>query len=247
MYGHFGHGCVHLRINFDFKSANGIAAYREFIDRATDLVVSLGGSISGEHGDGQARGVLLEKMFGAELIEAFREFKRLWDPENRMNPGKLIDAYQPQDFLRINPSHPAMETTTHFHFASDGGSFEHAALRCVGVGACRKDEAGTMCPSYMATKEEQHSTRGRAHLLWEMMQGDVIKDGWRCECTCGLAAYRQADEVVAAHSPSPHLAGVLTQDLPRSGEGAEAARAAEGRRAAVGGYVQQLSACEDRG
>jgi FAD/FMN-containing dehydrogenase/Fe-S oxidoreductase len=181
MYGHFGHGCVHLRINFDFKSANGIAAYREFIDRATDLVVSLGGSISGEHGDGQARGVLLEKMFGAELIEAFREFKRLWDPENRMNPGKLIDAYQPQDFLRINPSHAAMETATHFHFASDGGSFEHATLRCVGVGACRKDEAGTMCPSYMATKEEQHSTRGRAHLLWEMMQGDVVKDGWRNE------------------------------------------------------------------
>jgi FAD/FMN-containing dehydrogenase/Fe-S oxidoreductase len=181
MYGHFGHGCVHLRINFDFKSERGIAVYREFIDRATDLVVSLGGSISGEHGDGQSRGALLEKMFGPELIESFRMFKRLWDPEGRMNPGKLIDAYRPHDYLRLNTSHAPMQTSTHFHFASDGGSFEQAALRCVGVGACRKEESGTMCPSYMATKEEKHSTRGRAHLLWEMMQGDVIRDGWRNE------------------------------------------------------------------
>ncbi|WP_158820877.1 FAD-binding and (Fe-S)-binding domain-containing protein [Granulicella sp. S156] len=181
MYGHFGHGCVHLRINFDFQSERGIAIYREFVDRATDLVVSLGGSISGEHGDGQARGALLEKMFGPELMEAFREFKRLWDPLGRMNPGKLIDAYQPHDYLRLNTSHPPMQTSTHFHFPADGGSFEQAALRCVGVGACRKADAGTMCPSYMATKEEKHSTRGRAHLLWEMMQGDIIRDGWRSE------------------------------------------------------------------
>ena len=181
MYGHFGHGCVHLRINFDFQSERGIAIYREFVDRATDLVVSLGGSISGEHGDGQARGALLEKMFGPELMEAFREFKRLWDPLGRMNPGKLIDAYQPHDYLRLNTSHAPMQTSTHFHFVADGGSFEQAALRCVGVGACRKADAGTMCPSYMATKEEKHSTRGRAHLLWEMMQGDVIRGGWRSE------------------------------------------------------------------
>jgi Fe-S oxidoreductase len=181
LYGHFGHGCVHLRINFDFRSERGIANFREFIDRAADLVVSLGGSISGEHGDGQARGALLEKMFGPELMQAFRSFKALWDPTNKMNPGKLIDAYQPQDFLRENTSHPPMDATTHFSYPTDGGSFEHAALRCVGVGACRKVESGTMCPSYMATREEKHSTRGRAHLLWEMMQGDVVKRGWRNE------------------------------------------------------------------
>jgi FAD/FMN-containing dehydrogenase/Fe-S oxidoreductase len=184
MYGHFGHGCVHLRINFDLRTENGIARYREFIDRATDLVVSLGGSISGEHGDGQARGALLEKMFGPELMQAFRTFKALWDPTNKMNPGKLIGTgsepiNQPQDHLRVNTSHPAMPSSTHFSFATDHGSFEHAALRCVGVGACRKEESGTMCPSYMATREEQHSTRGRAHLLWEMLQGDVLKGGWR--------------------------------------------------------------------
>ena len=184
LYGHFGHGCVHLRINFDLRSNDGIARYRAFIDRAADLVVSLGGSISGEHGDGQARGALLEKMFGPELMTAFRTFKTLWDPTNKMNPGKLIGTdsqpvNQPQDHLRVNTSHPAMPTSTHFSFASDHGSFEHASLRCVGVGACRKQDSGTMCPSYMATHDEQHSTRGRAHLLWEMLQGDVLKGGWR--------------------------------------------------------------------
>jgi FAD/FMN-containing dehydrogenase/Fe-S oxidoreductase len=186
LYGHFGHGCVHLRINFDFRTPEGIANYRTFLDRATDLVVSMGGSISGEHGDGQARGALLEKMFGTELMQAFTTFKSLWDPTNRMNPGKMIGTadhpvLQPQDNLRVNTAHPAMPTTTHFAFASDNGSFEHAALRCVGVGACRKEDAGTMCPSYMATREEKNSTRGRAHLLWEMLQGDVLKDGWRNE------------------------------------------------------------------
>jgi len=186
LYGHFGHGCVHLRINFDLRTEHGIASYRSFIDRATDLVVSLGGSISGEHGDGQARGALLEKMFGPELMHAFRTFKALWDPTNKMNPGKLIGTEsqpvnQPQDHLRVNTTHAPMPTSTHFAFASDHGSFEHAALRCVGVGACRKQDSGTMCPSYMATHEEQHSTRGRAHLLWEMMQGDVLKGGWRNE------------------------------------------------------------------
>lgn len=184
MYGHFGHGCVHLRINFDLRSEDGIARYRAFIDRAADLVVSLGGSISGEHGDGQSRGALLEKMFGPGLMQAFRTFKALWDPSNKMNPGKLIGTdsqpvNQPQDHLRVNTAHPVIPSSTHFAFASDHGSFEHAALRCVGVGACRKEESGTMCPSYMATREEQYSTRGRAHLLWEMLQGDVLKGGWR--------------------------------------------------------------------
>ena len=125
-------------------------------------------------------------MFGPDLMTAFREFKALWDPTNKMNPGKLIGTNsqpvnQPQDYLRVNTSHPALPTSTHFSFASDHGSFEHASLRCVGVGACRKQDSGTMCPSYMATHDEQHSTRGRAHLLWEMLQGDVLKGGWRNE------------------------------------------------------------------
>jgi FAD/FMN-containing dehydrogenase/Fe-S oxidoreductase len=186
LYGHFGHGCVHLRINFDLQTDHGIQQYLSFIDRAADLVVSLGGSLSGEHGDGQSRGALLEKMYGPELMQAFRRFKAIWDPLNKMNPGKLIGTQEqpvnnPQDQLRTNTSHPAMAVKPYFSFANDHGSVEHSVSRCVGVGACRKEEAGTMCPSYMATKEEQHSTRGRAHLLWEMLQGDVVKDGWRNE------------------------------------------------------------------
>jgi FAD/FMN-containing dehydrogenase len=90
LYGHYGQGCVHLRINFDFRSVEGLRKFREFIDRAADLVLSFGGSLSGEHGDGQSRAALLPKMFGPELMQAFREFKALWDPDNRMNPGKLV-------------------------------------------------------------------------------------------------------------------------------------------------------------
>jgi FAD/FMN-containing dehydrogenase/Fe-S oxidoreductase len=185
LYGHYGQGCVHMRMNFDFESESGLHAYRSFIDRAADLVVSLGGSLSGEHGDGQSRAALLPKMFGAEIMQAFRDFKRLWDPDNRMNPGKLISAeteiYQPTDNLRVGPGYQPAKPETHFSFHHDHGSFGEATLRCVGVGACRKTDSGVMCPSYMATREEQHSTRGRAHLLWEMLQGNLLEPVWNNE------------------------------------------------------------------
>ena len=181
LYGHFGEGCVHMRINFDLESEPGILKFREFIDRAADIVIDHGGSISGEHGDGQSRGALLPKMFGPELMDAFRTFKRLWDPDNRMNPGKLIDAREPHADLRLGSDYRPQKLETHFAFAGDDGSFAKATLRCVGVGACRKEDAGTMCPSYMATREEKHSTRGRAHLLWELLQGEVLPDTWANE------------------------------------------------------------------
>jgi FAD/FMN-containing dehydrogenase/Fe-S oxidoreductase len=182
MYGHFGQGCVHLRMTFDFGTADGIAKYRRFIDEAADIVLKYGGSFSGEHGDGQARAALLPKMFGRELMQAFAEFKALWDPLNRMNPGKLIDpiaVYDPIDNLRFGAGYKAAEVKTWFQYPGDQGSFSDATTRCVGVGACRKQDHGTMCPSYMATREERHSTRGRAHLLWELMQGNVLQHGWR--------------------------------------------------------------------
>jgi FAD/FMN-containing dehydrogenase/Fe-S oxidoreductase len=182
MYGHFGQGCVHMRITFDFKTAEGVARFRSFLDEAADIVLKYGGSFSGEHGDGQARAALLPKMFGPELMHAFAEFKALWDPLNRMNPGKLIDpvaVYQPTDNLRIGAGYQPAEVKTWFQYPADQGSFSEATERCVGVGACRKQDHGTMCPSYMATREEKHSTRGRAHLLWELMQGNVIRNGWR--------------------------------------------------------------------
>ena len=184
MYGHFGQGCVHLRYNFDLETEEGIRKFRRFLDEAADITVAHGGSFSGEHGDGQARAALLPKMYGPELIEAFNQFKRLWDPENRMNPGKMVDPiriYQPEDNLRQGAGYTPQQVATHFQFPEDGGSFSNATLRCVGVGACRKETAGTMCPSYMATREEQHSTRGRAHLLWEMLQGELRPQGWQSE------------------------------------------------------------------
>ena len=184
MYGHFGQGCVHLRITFELRTTEGVAKYRKFVEEAADIVLKYGGSFSGEHGDGQARAALLPKMFGPELMQAFAEFKALWDPLNGMNPGKLVDpvaVYDPVDNLRIGPGYQPAQAKTWFRFPADGGSFSEATTRCVGVGACRKQDHGAMCPSYMATREEKHSTRGRAHLLWEMMQGSVIKDGWRSE------------------------------------------------------------------
>ena len=185
LYGHYGQGCVHTRINFDFRTVEGLRRFREFIERAADLVLSFGGSLSGEHGDGQSRAALLPKMFGPELMQAFREFKALWDPDNRMNPGKLVDAvrvYDPVENLRhrlADPTEAQSNTAleTHFVFAADQGSLERATERCVGVGACRNTEGGVLCPSFRATREEQHSTRGRARLLWEMLAGALQKEG----------------------------------------------------------------------
>jgi FAD/FMN-containing dehydrogenase/Fe-S oxidoreductase len=181
LYGHFGHGCVHTRLNFDLQSKDGIAKFRKFVEEAADLVVGYGGSLSGEHGDGQARAELLPKMFGPELMQAFRKFKSAWDPDWKMNPGKLIDPYKLDQNLRLGANYAPWEPETRFQFTADHGSLSHAALRCVGVGKCRREEGGVMCPSYRATHEEKHSTRGRAHLLWEMTQGEVIRDGWRSE------------------------------------------------------------------
>ncbi|BEP15391.1 FAD-binding and (Fe-S)-binding domain-containing protein [Acidothermaceae bacterium B102] len=189
-YGHFGDGCVHTRIPFDFATDAGVLAYQRFLDDAGDLVVSYGGSLSGEHGDGQQRAHLLEKMYGPELLTAFREFKALWDPDGRMNPGKLVDpvlVYGPSDNLRVGPSYQPLPVLTTFAFADDHGDFSEAVGRCVGVGKCRvtqspfgeKQGNQVMCPSFQVLGEEQHSTRGRARLLFEMLDGGVVTDGWR--------------------------------------------------------------------
>jgi FAD/FMN-containing dehydrogenase/Fe-S oxidoreductase len=179
LYGHFGQGCVHTRIDFDLVTAPGIARFRAFLEDASDLVLRLGGSISGEHGDGQSKAELLPKMFGHELMRAFREFKAIWDPEGRMNPGKIVDPFAITENLRLGTGYRPPAVKTHFRFPEDEGSFARATTRCVGIGECRKTDAGTMCPSYMATREERHSTRGRAHLLFEMLRGDPLRDGWR--------------------------------------------------------------------
>jgi FAD/FMN-containing dehydrogenase/Fe-S oxidoreductase len=180
-YGHFGHACIHMQTSFDLQTETGIRNFGEFVERAADLVVRYGGSISGEHGDGQARGALLPRMFGPDLMQALREFKAIWDPDCKMNPGKLVDAFPPTENLRLGADYKPHDPRTHFRFPDDGGSFAKASLRCIGVGECRKHDYGTMCPSYMATLEEEHSTRGRARMLFEMLQGEVIADAWNNE------------------------------------------------------------------
>jgi len=181
-YGHFGQGCVHTRTDFDFGTPEGIAKYRGFVLEAADLVVGYGGSLSGEHGDGQSRGELLPKMFGADLVRAFREFKAIWDPQGLMNPGKVVDARRLDENLRFGLAvERASPPRTEFAYASDGGDFPRALKRCVGVGECRRAKGGTMCPSFMVTREEKHSTRGRARLLDEMIRGEVLTGGWKEE------------------------------------------------------------------
>lgn len=181
LYGHFGQGCVHTRIDFDLKTKAGIGRFRAFLDEAAELVVRLGGSLSGEHGDGQSRAELLPKLYGPELVQAFNEFKSIWDPDWKMNPGKVVQPYRITENLRYGTDYSPAHPETHFAFPEDQHSFAHAAARCVGVGECRRMEGGTMCPSFMVTREEMHTTRGRARLLFEMLRGDPLRGGWRNE------------------------------------------------------------------
>jgi FAD/FMN-containing dehydrogenase/Fe-S oxidoreductase len=176
-YGHFGEGCVHCRINFDFFTAAGIAKFRAAMTDIGDLVVEFGGSLSGEHGDGRARSELLPKMYGRELVGAFRDFKAAFDPERMMNPGVLADPEPLDTHLRIGPNYRPPLLRTRFDFSAEGG-LAGAALKCVGIGKCRKTDAGVMCPSYMATREEAYSTRGRAHLIYEALTSDLLPDGF---------------------------------------------------------------------
>ncbi len=181
IYGHIGDGCMHNRLDWDPKSGEGIAKWMKFVEEAADLVLSYGGSLSGEHGDGQARGELLPKMFGPKIMRAFEEFKEIWDPDWKMNPGKLIRPYRIDQNLRYGAEYNPPMLPTIFQYPDDEGSFARATERCVGAGVCRRDEGGVMCPSYRATREEEHVTRGRTHLLWEMMHDDVIIEGWKSE------------------------------------------------------------------
>ncbi|TDD76696.1 FAD-binding oxidoreductase [Actinomadura rubrisoli] len=224
-YGHFGEGCLHLRLDFGLDDPLGVAGYRSFIEDAARLVLSHGGSVSGEHGDGRARSELLAEMYSPELLDAFAAFKAVFDPERRLNPGVIVDpapldadlrpgpgrdallhrgvfpqrdahlgsrgdALRPgtgRDALRSEAGRDALRpgagdalAVTPVHALSrDNGSFAAAVHRCVGVGACRNLESGAMCPSFKVTRDEVHSTRGRARVLAEMLRGESLTDGWR--------------------------------------------------------------------
>ncbi|WP_406837769.1 FAD-binding and (Fe-S)-binding domain-containing protein [Streptomyces sp. AHU1] len=181
-YGHFGDGCIHVRIDFDLVSAAGVARFRRFSEEVARLVVSHGGSLSGEHGDGQARAELLPAMYGAEMVRLFERAKDLWDPDGLLNPGMLVRPHRLDQNLRfaVLPKRPV---DVEFGYPADGGDFSAAVRRCVGVAKCRTASAPggaeVMCPSFRATGEEAHSTRGRARLLHEMLAGEIVTDGWR--------------------------------------------------------------------
>ncbi|MET9320554.1 FAD-binding and (Fe-S)-binding domain-containing protein [Streptomyces sp. NPDC003038] len=181
VYGHFGEGCLHVRLDFDFGTGRGTAAFRAFVTEAARLVAEYGGSLSGEHGDGQARSELLPLMYGPEVIALFEEFKNIWDPDNGLNPGIIVRPRPVDSNLRVSPQRAAIPLSTVFAFHADGGDFAKATRRCVGVGRCRSagHTGDVMCPSYRVTLDEKDSTRGRARLLYEMTQGEVIGDGWR--------------------------------------------------------------------
>jgi FAD/FMN-containing dehydrogenase/Fe-S oxidoreductase len=182
IYGHFGDGCVHARINFDLRTREAVAHWRGFLRAASELVVKYGGSLSGEHGDGHARAEFLPLMFGEELVQAFREFKAVWDPQNRMNPGKIVDPFRVDEYLRAGPLYRPVTLKTRLAFLTpEGDGFERAVGHCVGMGKCRASKGGTMCPSYRGTREERYSTRGRARLLAEMLRGELITSGWQSE------------------------------------------------------------------
>ncbi|MFI2298529.1 FAD-binding and (Fe-S)-binding domain-containing protein [Actinacidiphila glaucinigra] len=181
-YGHFGDGCIHVRIDFDLLGAAGVARFRRFSEDVADLVVAHGGSLSGEHGDGQARAELLPRMYGEELVALFGRFKDALDPAGGLNPGMLVRPAPLDGNLRFAVL-PRRPVDVAFGYPQDGGDFSAAVRRCVGVAKCRDTGGGpgegVMCPSYRATREERHSTRGRARLLHEMLAGEVVTGGWR--------------------------------------------------------------------
>ncbi|MFB6639236.1 FAD-binding and (Fe-S)-binding domain-containing protein [Streptomyces chartreusis] len=180
-YGHFGDGCIHVRIDFDLLTEPGVAAFRRFSEELAEVVVAHGGSLSGEHGDGQARAELLPKMYGHDMVRLFERAKGVWDPDDLLNPGMLVRPAPLDANLRFSVL-PREPVDVAFGYPADGGDFSAAVRRCVGVAKCRTTSAAgpaVMCPSFRATGEEEHSTRGRARLLHEMLAGELVTDGWR--------------------------------------------------------------------
>ncbi len=175
-YGHASVGVLHARPILDLKQARDVEEMRQIAEEISDLVLEFGGALSGEHGDGLTRGQFITKMFGPRLSQAFRQVKAAFDPDGLMNPGKIVDAPPMTASLRYGPGYRAEPMATIQDFTRDGG-FANAIELCSGVGACRKPQGGTMCPSYMVTFDEEHSTRGRANALRALISGRLPREG----------------------------------------------------------------------
>ena len=171
-YGHASVGCLHIRPLVDLKRRSGVDRMVAIAEAVSDLVLEFGGALSGEHGDGLVRSPFLEKMFGPSILEAFGRVKMAFDPDSIMNPGKIVDPPSLVDNLRIDPDYRTVDTPTAISFRREGG-LAAAIEMCNGQGACRKPAGGTMCPSFMATRDEEHSTRGRANALRSAMSGAI--------------------------------------------------------------------------
>ena len=176
-FGHFGEGCVHVRISFNFGTEEGVKQFESFVNEAAELVSAHGGSLSGEHGDSRARSALLGRMYSQEMRELFEQFKEIFDPENFFNPGVLVKPEAVTEGLRMAPGQRRFELTPVHKLGKDKGSLVNAINRCVGVSACRS-ETGSMCPSFQITGDEMHSTRGRARMFSEMFRSESIQDGF---------------------------------------------------------------------
>lgn len=180
-YGHFGDGCVHIRIDFGLDEPGGHAHFRSFLENAARLVASHGGSLSGEHGDGRARSELLPLMYSAEAIDLFERVKGIFDPDNLLNPGVLVEPRAVDDDLR-GSGRGVLSERLGLRLLHDDGDFGKAVHRCTGIGKCvaaHPDPEGVMCPSFQATRNEKDSTRGRARVLQEMVDGRLVNQGWR--------------------------------------------------------------------
>jgi Fe-S oxidoreductase len=171
-YGHASVGCLHIRPLIDTRHREELQRMEQILQEVSDLVLEFGGSMSGEHGDGLARSFLNEKLFGSELYQAFQQIKAAFDPQGRMNPGKVVDGPSPVENLRHPPEDAPAEIHTRFDYGGQGG-FVAAVELCNGSALCRRNSGGTMCPSYMATRDEEHSTRGRANALRTVLSGRI--------------------------------------------------------------------------
>lgn len=216
MYAHASVGLIHVRPILDLKRSEDIENMKEISERTFELVRKYGGSWSGEHGDGLVRSYMNERFFGEQLYGAFREIKALFDPDGMMNPGKIVDSPAMDRDLRYGEDYRPTPPATHYHYREDGG-FERAVEMCTGVGACRKTLGGTMCPSYIATRDEEHSTRGRANVLRLAMTGQLgpgaiagdsvraVYDlclgckGCKAECPSNVDVARLKSEVLSLH------------------------------------------------
>ena len=216
VYAHASVGCLHVRPVVNLKTAEGVRKFESIANAIADLVLEFGGALSGEHGDGLVRGAFTEKMFGPVLYDAFRTVKRTFDPAGLFNPGKIVDTPPMTSNLRYGAGYETPDPVTFFDYAEHGG-MGRAVEMCSGLGACRKTLEGTMCPSYMATREEKHSTRGRANTLRLAMAGrlgdaglsdhdvhDVLDLCLECrackaECPVGVDVARFKSEFLAGY------------------------------------------------